>query len=66
MNVKSFTWKNNNTYDIGFIAQDLQRLFPELVSMDSNGYLSIAESKLVYLLLIELQKMKKELEELKK
>lgn len=51
--------------EIGCIAQDLQQLFPELVSENENGYLSIKESKLVYLLLNEVKELKKEINELK-
>lgn len=43
------------TPHIGCLAQDLQEICPELVHEDEEGFLSIEESKLVYLLLIELQ-----------
>lgn len=51
---------------IGCIAQELQEIAPELVKEDEKGYLSIQESKLVYLLLEEVKKLKKEIEDLKK
>lgn len=50
---------------IGCKAQDLQKICPEIVDVDSNGYLSIQESKLVYLLLQEVKKLKQELNNLK-
>ena len=50
---------------IGCKAQDLQKICPEIVDVDSNGYLSIQESKLVYLLLQEVKKLKQELDNLK-
>ena len=50
---------------IGCLAQDLQEICPELVSTNENGYLSINESKIVYLLLDEVKKLKAELDELK-
>lgn len=50
---------------IGCLAQDLEKICPELVSKDNDGYLSIKETKLVYLLLEEVKKLKAELEEIK-
>lgn len=46
---------------IGCMAQDLQQICPEIVNEDENGYLSIQENKIVYLLLDELKKMKVEM-----
>lgn len=43
---------------IGCLAQDLKIICPELVDEDQNGYLSIKESKIVYLLLEEIKKLK--------
>lgn len=50
---------------IGCLAQDLQKICPEIVKEDDNGYLSINESKLVYLLLMEVKELKAEIEKLK-
>jgi hypothetical protein len=47
------------------MAQDLQAICPEIVHVDSNGYLSIEESKIVYLLLDKMKEMQKEIDELK-
>jgi len=51
---------------IGCLAQDLQEICPEIVQESSDGYLSIEESKIVYLLLDEVKKLKAEVEALKK
>ena len=51
---------------IGCVAQDLQEICPELVNEGEDGFLSIQESKLVYLLIDEVKKLKKEVEELKR
>jgi hypothetical protein len=51
---------------IGCMAQDLQELYPELVEENKYGYLSIKESKLIYLLMDEVKKLKEEIEKLKK
>ena len=43
-----FLWKNQSDkkLQIGTIAQDVQKLFPELVSTDDSDYLSVAYDKL--------------------
>lgn len=51
---------------IGCLAQDLKEICPEIVKEDKEGYLSIQESKLVYLLLDEVKKLKAEIENFKK
>lgn len=51
---------------IGCLAQDLQDICPEIVTEDEKGYLHIIESKLVYLLLDEVKKLKQEVEDLKR
>ena len=74
MNIKSildlpvveFDFKDTKKHTIGCIAQDLQQICPEIVSTDDEGYLSIEEGKLVYLLLDEVKKLRKELDELKR
>ena len=53
--------KDKKTH-IGCIAQDLREICPEIVHEDEDGYLSIEESKLVYLLLNEVKKIQKEIE----
>lgn len=50
---------------VGCLAQDLQQVCPELVHEREDGYLTIQESKLVYLLLEELKRLNKEIEELR-
>ena len=50
---------------VGCKAQDLQEICPELVNEGFDGYLSIQESKIVYLLLDELKKLRAEVDELK-
>lgn len=50
---------------IGCMAQDLQEICPEIVVEDENGYLSIQESKIVYLLIDEIKQLKNEIQQLK-
>lgn len=64
--VKEFDMKSDGTHHIGCIAQDLQEKYPELVSEDSNGYLRIEESKLIYLLMEEVKALKTRIETLER
>ena len=65
--IKSFEYINDDTHSkyIGCLAQDLQKICPEIVDTDKDGFLSIQETKLVYLLLDEVKKLKEQLETLK-
>ena len=67
LDVKEFEYINDATHKkhIGAIAQDVQEICPEIVYEDANGYLSIEENKLVYLLLNEVKELKKEIKRLK-
>lgn len=49
---------------VGCLAQDLKEVCPEVVHEDRNGYLSIEESKIVYLLLHEVKKLQEEIKSL--
>ena len=51
---------------IGCLAQDLQEICPEIVDKDQSGYLSIKESKIVYLLLEEIKKLNTRVSELER
>lgn len=64
--VKSFEYLNDETHSkyIGCIAQDLQEICPEIVDTDAKGFLSIQETKLVYLLLQEVKTLKERIEAL--
>lgn len=62
----TFIADDSKGLQIGCLAQDLQKICPEIVKQDSDGYLSINESKLTYLLLLEVKRLNAELETLKK
>lgn len=64
--VREYDWKESGEHTIGFIAQELQEIYPELVGEDEDGKLYIKETKLIYLLIEEVKALKKEIEELKK
>jgi len=46
-----FTWKDNDTKGKGVIAQELQQVFPELVSEESDGNLSVNYNGLIAVLI---------------
>lgn len=62
----NFKSDEEKTKHIGCLAQDLQQICPEIVNSDSQGYLSIEEFKLIYLLIDEVKKLKERVEKLKK
>ena len=62
--VVEFDFKESGVHQIGCIAQDLQEICPELVTTNVDGYLTISENKLVYLLLEEIKKLNSKVIEL--
>ena len=50
----------------GFLAQEVQKLYPELVHGDGDGYLSVNYIELIPILVQAIQELSKEVEELKK
>ncbi len=55
----------NQGEQIGVIAQQIEKLFPELVMTDNNGYKSVAYDKLSVVALSAIQQQQKQIEELK-
>ena len=70
----SYDWKADDypemgfTKDrqIGFIAQDVEKVFPELVKTNNNGYKGVYYVKMVPILLEAMKEQQKEISELKK
>lgn len=60
----NFIKDTNKTQHIGCLAQDLQKICPEIVHEGDDGFLSIEENKLVYLLLEEVKQLNKKVKEL--
>lgn len=54
-----------NRLHYGFLAQEVQKLFPELVHEDGDGYLSVNYVELIPLLIQAVQELSAELEEIK-
>jgi hypothetical protein len=61
-----FNWKESNQPSLGFIAQDVEKVIPEIVSTDQNGYKSLDYSKLTAVLVEALKELRIENEALKK
>lgn len=51
--------------ELGFIAQELEEIFPELVINDNNGYKSVAYGNITAVLVECIKELKQEIEELK-
>lgn len=47
----------NNSKQIGFKAQEIQKIYPEVVSTDTNGYLSVDYGKLTPILLVAIKEL---------
>lgn len=52
-----YTWKNDDREQIGMIAQEVQEFFPEIISTDKDGYLSLDYAKLTVIILRVLKDM---------
>ena len=67
----TFDWKESDSIldikeDIGFIAQDVQKIVPELVRENEDGMLSMRHQGIAPILLEAIKELKAEIEELKK
>jgi hypothetical protein len=67
-----FDWKENNRgHDIGFIAQEMEKIVPEIVKEvkglnDKEPYLTVSYSKIVPILVQSIKELKSDLDELRK
>ena len=60
-----FRWKNNNKKDFGLIAEEVQKIYPELVSSDEDGdALGISYTKLSAVLIKTVQELTDRVKEL--
>jgi hypothetical protein len=67
----TFDWKKSDSIldikeDVGFIAQDVQKVIPELVRENEDGMLSMRHQGIAPILLEAIKELKAEIEELKK
>jgi hypothetical protein len=54
---RQFSWKSSGEPDIGFIAQEVQEVWPQLVETDPNGSLGLAYSRFIPLLLESIREL---------
>lgn len=59
----SFTWKHNNEYEIGFIANELEEIFPGLIK--EREYKMITENKLIPYLVDSIKTLKNRITKIK-
>ena len=64
-----FDWNNSSeysgTHDVGVIAQEIEKVLPEVVVERSNGYKAVRYEKIVPLLIQAIKELKDQVEELK-
>jgi len=61
----SFTWKTTGKSDVGVIAQEVEKVYPEVVNTASNGIKSVDYGHLVGPLIEAIKTQQKEIEALK-
>jgi len=71
MNVSGYTYnwidsERDHSEQIGFIAQDLEKEFPQLVKTDDKGMKSVAYANMVPILVEAIKEQQKQIDELKK
>lgn len=60
-----FNWKENGKKSYGMIVQEIEKVLPELVLQQENGYKSVAYIQLIALLIDAVNNLNKEVETLK-
>jgi len=66
LNGYSFVWKNTGKSDIGVIAQEVEKTFPEIVSTDTEGYKSVQYGNLVAPLIESVKALNQKIEQQQK
>ena len=65
-NDKSPGWAQERGHDVGVVAQEVQKILPEVVTERKNGYLGVDYKRIVPLLIESVKELKQEIEILKK
>jgi hypothetical protein len=65
-NDKSPGWARERGHDVGVIAQEVQKVLPEVVVERKSGYLGVDYKRLIPLLVESIKELKQEVENLKK
>ncbi len=63
---KYFDWKDDGRHDIGFIAQDVEKILPELVSETDDGYKALNYPQITAVLVNAVKELKTENDILRK
>ena len=61
----SFDWKEGGAKAIGLIAQEAEKVIPEIVSQDENGYLGIKYNNLIGVLIEAIKEQQEQIKALK-
>ena len=63
----NFSWKSDETKKemLGLIAQDVEKVFPQLIDENRDGYMGVRYQELVPVLIAAIQELKQEIEILK-
>jgi hypothetical protein len=65
INPVSFNWKEDGKKSYGVIAQELEKVLPELVDTNNDGVKSVAYIPMIAMLIDVVKKQQKDIEELK-
>jgi hypothetical protein len=55
----------NEGHDIGLIAQEVEKVIPEIVTVRNNGYMAVKYEKLVVVLIEAIKEQQNQISELK-
>ena len=62
INTYSFDWKDNKIKSYGVIAQEIEKIMPELVRTNDAGWKTVAYTPLIAVLIDAINKLKKEVD----
>lgn len=65
INPVQFSWKHNNKKDYGVIAQEVEKIYPEFVAENMDGYKVVNYNSIIALLIKSVQELKREIEQIK-
>ena len=66
INTYSFDWKDNKIKSYGVIAQELEKIMPELVKTNSNGWKTVAYTPLIAIIIDAVNKLKADIDNIKR
>ena len=64
INMVSFEYNDDEENHIGFIAQDIEEVYPELIKKDNDGMLSVKYLEMIPLMLDYNKKLKQKINDL--